>query len=88
MRQKWNSIDRQNFADRNILKSARIPSRRRPGPSPDEWEEMSTENLEQRLKDVHRIANDLADRLISLGHHQDPTVRAWHRHIMTKKEQK
>jgi DNA-binding ferritin-like protein len=43
------------------------------------------EQLEQKVRDLHKIANDLAERLVSLGHHQDPTVRAWHQHIMRKK---
>jgi DNA-binding ferritin-like protein len=43
------------------------------------------EQLEQKVRELYKIANDLAERLVSLGHHQDTTVRAWHRHIMRKK---
>jgi hypothetical protein len=34
---KWTNADRQRFADRNILKALRIPSRRKPPPDADEW---------------------------------------------------
>lgn len=89
MRNRWSSTDRRNFADRNILKSTRIPGRRNPGPSIEEWSlDMATdrnEQLEQKVRELYQIANDLAERLVSLGHHQDQTVRAWHRHIMRKR---
>jgi hypothetical protein len=89
VKNRWTSTDRRNFADRNILKSSRIPGRRPAGPSIEEWSlDMATEHneqLEQKVRELYKIANDLAERLVSLGHHQDTTVRAWHRHIMRKK---
>jgi len=39
MGRKWTDADRQRFADRNILRSLRIPSRRKPAPSLDEWDD-------------------------------------------------
>jgi len=38
MKPHWTKADRQRFADRNILKSRRIPQRRQPPPDPNEWD--------------------------------------------------
>ena len=34
---KWSSEDRQRFADRNFLKSKKIPSKKQPPPDKSEW---------------------------------------------------
>jgi len=39
MGRKWSDADRQRFAERNILKALRIPSRRKPAPDADEWDD-------------------------------------------------
>jgi hypothetical protein len=38
MKPHWTRADRQRFADRNILRSWRIPKRRQPPPDPNEWD--------------------------------------------------
>lgn len=35
---KWSDEDRQNFADRNFLKSYKIPSKRKSPPDKKEWD--------------------------------------------------
>jgi hypothetical protein len=35
---KWSDQDRQNFADRNILKSYKIPSKKKSPPDKNEWD--------------------------------------------------
>jgi len=35
---KWSDQDRQDFADRNILKSYKIPSKKKPPPNESEWD--------------------------------------------------
>lgn len=36
---RWSAEDRQNFADRNILKAQTIQGRRFGGPEADEWDD-------------------------------------------------
>ena len=35
---RWSDEDRQRHADRDILKSRKVPSKRRDGPTADEWD--------------------------------------------------
>lgn len=44
---RWNPTDRRHFADRNILRSWRIPNKRTPPPQPDEWDTNPDDDLEE-----------------------------------------
>lgn len=35
---RWSLQDKQDFADRNILKSKKIPSKKQPPPEKEEWQ--------------------------------------------------
>ena len=34
----WSKIDKQHFADRNILKAKTVPSKKKPPPDKKEWD--------------------------------------------------
>jgi hypothetical protein len=36
-RRRWSDADRQRFRDRDRLRAQRIPKKRRPPPTVDEW---------------------------------------------------
>ena len=38
-KQTWNKQDRQNYADRNILKAKTKPKKRKPPPTKEEWQQ-------------------------------------------------
>jgi hypothetical protein len=38
MKNKWTPQDHQNFSDNNILKSRKQPKKRKPPPTPNEWD--------------------------------------------------
>jgi|Laugresu1bdmlbsd_1035121.scaffolds.fasta_scaffold432149_1 hypothetical protein len=35
---RWSKKDKQNFADRNVLKAKTIPSKKKPPPDKKEWD--------------------------------------------------
>jgi hypothetical protein len=46
MKPHWTKADRQRFADRNILRSWRIPKRTKPAPDPTEWDTDPDDDLD------------------------------------------
>ena len=39
MGRPWSDLDRERFAERNILKASTVPAKRHDGPDVDEWDD-------------------------------------------------
>jgi hypothetical protein len=52
---RWSDDDRQRHADRDILKSRKVPSKRQDGPSADEWEDTNEETEEWASDSTSRV---------------------------------
>ena len=58
-RQSWNDASRQDFADRNILRSRKVPKKRREGPTADEFSSgKKLKNLNDRNGEPFYVGNE------------------------------